>query len=336
MAQPPGLDPASLRAYLDRERPGFASGPLTAELIAGGRSNLTYTVCDGTAEWVLRRPPLGHVLATAHDMSREFRVMTALASSPVPVPRTILLCRDESLIGAPFYLMEKVPGEVFRTSDQIRAKLTVEQARELSFTLVDVLAKLHAVDFEAVGLGDFGRPQGYLHRQVKRWQGQLEKSRSRDVAGIDALHERLATSVPASQRGAIVHGDFRLDNVIVDDDRQVAAVLDWEMSTLGDPLADLGLMVVYWHTLMPQAGATLSNGFADAGEVVEYYGARTGLDLSEVDWYVAFGFFKLAVVAEGIYYRFTLGKTVGEGFERYGELVPQLVCQGNDVLGGNT
>jgi aminoglycoside phosphotransferase (APT) family kinase protein len=334
VADPPGLDPVSLRAYLDRERPGLVAGPLRAELIAGGRSNLTYTIGDGSSVWVLRRPPLGHVLATAHDMSREFRVMTALAPSAVPVPRTILLCADDTVLGAPFYLMEKVDGTVFRSSDQITADLTAPQARELSFTLVDVLAKLHAVDIDEVGLGDFGRPDGYLRRQVRRWRGQLDKSRSREVAGIDELHDRLAGSVPPSQRSAIVHGDFRLDNVIVDADRRVAAVLDWEMSTLGDPLADLGLLVVYWQTLMPLAGAGRENGFASAGEVIAHYAARTGLDLSTVDWYVAFGFFKLAVVAEGIHYRFTLGKTVGNGFERYGELVPQLVRQGNEVLTG--
>jgi len=334
VAEPPGLDPASLRAYLDRERPGLVAGPLRGELIAGGRSNLTYTVSDGSSVWVLRRPPLGHVLATAHDMGREFRAMTALAPSPVPVPRTILLCADDAVLGAPFYLMEKVDGTVFRSSEQVTAALTAPQARELSFTLVDVLAELHAVDIDEVGLSDFGRPDGYLRRQVRRWRGQLDKSRSRDVPGIDELHDRLAASVPRSQASAIVHGDFRLDNVIVDAGRRVVAVLDWEMSTLGDPLADLGLLVVYWNTLMPLAGASRENGFATADEVIAHYGSRTGLDLSTVDWYVAFGFFKLAVVAEGIHYRFTLGKTVGNGFERYGELVPQLVRQGNQALPG--
>ena len=336
MADPPGLDLTALRAYLDRERPGLAAGPLTAELIVGGRSNLTYSVTDGSSDWVLRRPPLGHVLATAHDMGREYRVMSALAPSPVPVPETILLCPDPDVLGAPFYLMSRVEGTVFRSSEQVAATMTRAQARELSFTLVDVLAQLHAVDIDEVGLTDFGRPDGYLQRQVRRWQGQLEQSRSREVGGFDALHGVLQTSVPASQRATVVHGDYRLDNVIVDEDRRIAAVLDWEMSTLGDPLADLGLMVVYWGTLMPLAGATQDNGFATADEVVAHYGARTGLDLADVDWYVGFGYFKLAVVAEGIYYRYTLGKTVGDGFERYGELVPQLVRQGNEVLSGRS
>ncbi len=332
MVDPPGLDTTALRAYLDTERPGMVGGVLRAELIPGGRSNLTYVVADGAGEWVLRRPPLGHVLATAHDMGREFRVMTALAPSAVPVPETVLLCTDDTVIGAPFYVMEKVEGAVLRSPAEIEAVLTGRQARELSFTLVDVLAGLHDVDIDSVGLRDFGHPDGYLHRQVRRWAGQLDKSRSRDLPGIDELRDRLRTSVPATQRDTIVHGDFRLDNVIVGAGATVRAVLDWEMSTLGDPLADLGLLVVYWRTLMAMAGATEERGFAAAAEVVDHYGARTGLDLSTVDWYVAFGFYKLAVVAEGIYYRHSKGQTVGDGFERFATMVAPLVEQGLDAL----
>lgn len=335
MVDPPGVDSVALRDYLDRECPGLVAGPLRAELIPGGRSNLTYVITDGTRQWVLRRPPLGHVLATAHDMGREFRVMTALAASPVPVPGTVLLCVDDSVIGAPFYVMEKVDGVVLRSAEEIAAVLTAAQARELSFTLVDVLAGLHEVDPVSVGLGDFGRPDGYLHRQLRRWAGQLDQSRSRELPGIDTLHDLLRRSVPPTQRSAIVHGDFRLDNVMVTVDgpaRQVAAVLDWEMSTLGDPLADLGLLVVYWRTLMAQAGATEARGFAAADEVVAHYGRRSGLNLAAVDWYVAFGFYKLAVVAEGIYFRHASGKTVGEGFERFATMVTPLVEQGLEAL----
>ncbi|HEY0637189.1 MAG TPA: phosphotransferase family protein [Pseudonocardiaceae bacterium] len=332
MGDPPGVDTAALRAHLDRERPGMVRGPLCASLIPGGRSNLTYVITDGHVDWVLRRPPLGHVLATAHDMGREFTVMTALAGSPVPVPRTELLCRDDTVLGAPFYVMERVPGVVLRSPAEIAARLTPEQARDLSFLLVDVLARLHEVDPVTVGLGDFGRPDGYLERQVRRWAGQLDRSRSRPLPGIDELRDRLARSVPVSRRASIVHGDYRLDNVIVAGDGGIAAVLDWEMSTLGDPLADLGLLVVYWGTLMAMAGATPAAGFATADEVVAHYGARTGADLSAVDWYVAFGFYKLAVVAEGIHYRHTQGKTVGEGFERFATMVGPLVEQGLGAL----
>jgi aminoglycoside phosphotransferase (APT) family kinase protein len=328
---PPGVDSTALRSYLDAEHPGLAKDALRAELIMGGRSNLTYVVTDGRSDWVLRRPPLGHVLATAHDMGREFRVLSALAASPVPVPRTVLLCTDESVLGAPFYLMERVEGTVYRSAQET-ATLSAERARELSFELVDVLAQLHGVDVHEVGLDDFGRPDGYLRRQVKRWRGQLERSRSRDVPGIEELADRLDAAVPDSRDASVLHGDYRLDNVIIGGDGAIAAVLDWEMSTLGDPLADVGLLLVYWETLSAQAGVTASNGFATADEVLEHYAKRTGRDLSTIDWYVALGFYKLAVVAEGIYYRHIHGKTVGEGFERFATMPATLVERGLETL----
>lgn len=326
-ADPPGVDTAALRRYLDREHPALAGGPLRAELIPGGRSNLTYTVTDGTRTWVLRRPPLAHVLATAHDMGREFRVMSALAASPVPVPGTVLLCRDDTVIGAPFYLMEKVDGTVYRTARDTVA-FTPAQARDLATKLIDVLARLHAVDIDAVGLTDFGRPEGYLERQVRRWRGQLEKSRSRDVPGIDELADRLAASVPASRDVAILHGDYRLDNVIVGQDGEIAAVLDWEMSTLGDPLADVGLLLVYWDTPAGSDSVSTASGFPSSAEVAQRYATITGRDLAGLDWYVALGRYKLAVVAEGIYFRYRQGKTVGEGFERFAAMPAVLVEQG--------
>lgn len=332
---PPGVDSAALGAYLGRQRPDLAGGPLRAELIAGGRSNLTYTVTDGASTWVLRRPPLGHVLATAHDMGREFRVLSALAGSQVPVPATIVHCADETVLGAPFYLMEYVAGTVYREPAQL-AQLRPGEPGRLSLALVDVLADLHAVDVDEVGLADFGRPPGYLQRQVRRWRGQLEKSRSREVPGIDELADRLAASVPQSQPPVVLHGDYRLDNVIVGADGAIAAVLDWEMSTLGDPLADVGLLLVYWQTLSAQSGVTVANGFATEAEVARHYAVRTGRDLSRLDWYVALGFYKLAVVAEGIYFRYRNGQTVGEGFERFAAMPAVLVGSGLHTLASAT
>jgi aminoglycoside phosphotransferase (APT) family kinase protein len=333
---PPGLDLARLRAFLDRERPGLLSGDLRGELVAGGRSNLTYVVGDGRTEVVVRRPPLGHVLATAHDMAREHRVITALAGSAVPVPRTYLLCEDESVIGAPFYVMERVEGQVLRTAEQTD-RLDAEQKRRLADSLVDVLVALHAVDPGAVGLADFGRPEGYLARQVKRWGQQLDASRSRAVDGIDELRAALATAVPESQRASIVHGDYRLDNVIVGDDLRIRAVLDWEMATLGDPLADVGLLLVYWDGLSrldnPIAASTgAPAGFPPGTQLVARYAERSGLDLSRLGWYVALGYFKLAVVLEGIHYRYTQGKTVGAGFDRIGDVVAPLAAAGLATL----
>ena len=333
----PGLDLEQLRAYLDRGHPGLVDGPLGAELIAGGKSNLTYTLHDDRHRWVLRRPPLGHVLATAHDMSREYRVISALTGTAVPVPGVHLLCTDAEVLGAPFYLMDEVPGRVFRTAEDA-AGLGAERARTISDRLIDVLAELHGIDPAAVGLDDFGRPDGYLQRQVSRWFRQFESSRSRDIPGMDELQQRLEHGIPASQRTTIVHGDYRLDNTVVADDDTVAAVLDWEMATLGDPLADLGLMKVYWEIANELPGNPVaqavgpSTGFPGMDELAERYAARTGLDLTPLPWYTAFAAYKLAVIAEGIHFRYTQGKTVGEGFSHMGAIVPPLVGSALETL----
>ncbi|CAL9285046.1 MULTISPECIES: phosphotransferase family protein [unclassified Streptomyces] len=334
-APPPGLDPERLRALLDRELPGLVGGPLDARLIEGGRSNLTYAVTDGTRRWVVRRPPLGHVLATAHDMRREHRVLSALYPTAVPVPRPLLLCEDEAVLGAPFYVMDFVPGTPYRTAAQL-APLGAERTRAAVLGLVDTLVELHAVDQEAVGLGDFGRPDGFLDRQLRRWGKQLAASRGRELAGIDELHAALGRELPDSPAPAVVHGDFRLDNVLIGDDDRITAVLDWEMSTLGDPLTDLGLLVMY-STPLDVPGAVISTtataaGHPPAGELVERYAARSGRDVSRLSWYTAFAWFKLAVILEGIHYRYTLGRTVGAGFDRIGELVPLFIEHGLTTL----
>ncbi|MFI1469803.1 phosphotransferase family protein [Streptomyces wuyuanensis] len=332
---PPGLDPEKLRGHLDRERPGLVSGPLEARLIQGGRSNLTYSVTDGTGRWIVRRPPLGHVLATAHDMKREHRVISALHPTAVPVPEPLLLCEDEDVLGAPFYVMEFVEGTPYRTAEQL-APLGPERTREAVLGLVDTLVDLHAVDPEAVGLGDFGRPEGFLDRQLRRWGKQLAASRGRELAGIDELHASLGRALPHSPAPAVVHGDYRLDNVLVGEDDRIKAVLDWEMSTLGDPLTDLGLLVMYSQKLeLPDSPISTTAGAAghpDASELVERYAARSGRDTSAVSWYTAFAWFKLAVILEGIHYRYTLGQTVGAGFDRIGELVPLFIEHGLTTL----
>jgi aminoglycoside phosphotransferase (APT) family kinase protein len=337
---PPGLDLDRLAGFLARTRPDLAGAPLRGELIEGGRSNLTYLVTDGAQEWVLRRPPLGHVLATAHDVAREYRVISALAGTAVPVPEAILLCPDQDVLGAPFYLMSRVEGTVYRTAAQTAA-LSHAARQRLARRFIETLADLHTVDPAVVGLADFGRPDGFLARQVRRWTTQLAASRSRDLDGIDDLAARLADRVPHSGPAAIVHGDYRLDNVLVRNpaDPTISAVLDWEMSTLGDPLTDLGLLLVYWDRLTAQdnpvvEGVGAKHGFPDGATLISWYATRTGTDLSALDWYVAMAAFKLAVILEGIHYRYTLGKTVGDGFDRIGTLVPPLVEMGLDALRG--
>ena len=375
---PPGVpSPARLAAWLNDHVPG---GPLELtdiQLIAGGRSNLTYrltvsgpgaapgteagpgaapgteaapgSAADGTRLLVLRRPPLGHVLPTAHDMSREFRVLSALAGTRVPVAPLVASCTDDEVIGAPFYVMEYVPGVVLRTRADTKA-LTEAQAAELSRRLAEMLAAIHDVDVNQVGLGDLGRGAGYLRRQLDRWQRQWELSATQDRPGYTQLVQRLTAALPAEGQTTLVHGDYRLDNALVTLNPQprITAVVDWEMATLGDPLADLGLTLVYWTEdgeegwLTPAgspagtrgvtADATASPGFWTRAEFAAEYARLTGRDVSRIGYYVAFGYFKLAVVLEGIHARYQQGKTVGEGFEQEGFAVPLLIARAHQVL----
>ncbi|WP_030171485.1 phosphotransferase family protein [Spirillospora albida] len=346
----PGIDVPRLAGWLDRTLPG--TGPITAiDLISGGRSNLTYGITlDGGRRIVLRRPPLGHVLPTAHDMGREYRVLSALgAGSSVPVPRTLAYCDDVDVIGARFYLMDYVEGRVLRTRDDA-ADLTPEQARGLSEALARALAAIHTVDVEAAGLGDFGRPNGYMARQLKRWGQQWDASQDairatgaeHDVPEYARLIARLGERLPADAPARLVHGDFRLDNALarVEPEPEIAAVVDWEMSTLGDPLSDLGLTLVYWaeaadteDEILP-VGATITAapGFFTRREFTERYAELTGSDLADLDFYVAFACFKLAVILEGIHARFLQNATVGEGFDKIGDAVPVLVGRAHRIL----
>jgi aminoglycoside phosphotransferase (APT) family kinase protein len=328
---PEGVDLARLRPFFAAHVPGATDQPLTAELIAGGRSNLTYSISDGTNTWVLRRPPLGHVLPTAHDMAREYRVMTALAGTGVPVPRTDALCEDLDVNDAPFYVMEKVEGVIYRDGEALTG-LDADQARRLSEELVDVMARIHGVDYARVGLGEFGHPDGYLERQIRRWGQQWERSKTRELPGVDELARRLQAALPESGPPSIVHGDYRLDNTMMSstDPGTIVAVLDWEMSTLGDPLADLGLFLLYWGNAGAQVIATgaamdARAGFLTSDEVVERYAQQSGRSVDALDWYVVFASFKLAIIVEGIHARFRMGKTLGEGFDAMGQTVVALI-----------
>lgn len=334
---PKGLDLSALQSWLEREHPELASGPLTASLITGGKSNLTYTVSDGGRDFVVRRPPLGHVLATAHDMSREYRVMAALAQTDVPVPEMLAHCEDPEVIGAPFYVMAKVSGTPYGRAAQLDP-LGADRTRGISERLVDALVALHAVDYAEVGLSDFGRPDGYLGRQVSRWKKQLDASRSRDLPGMDELIAQLEATVPATSDGTIVHGDFRLDNVLVDDDDQITAVLDWEMSTLGDPLTDVAVLLAYQQLaeVAPPArdgaalvtDAPLAPGYLARDEILERYTAGSGRDVTEIGFHLGLAFFKLAVILEGIHLRHSQGQTVGSGFDGIGDMIAPLIAAG--------
>jgi aminoglycoside phosphotransferase (APT) family kinase protein len=333
-----------------------AAGELpSVHLILGGRSNLTYRLeFPATAaspagtqplRLILRRPPLGHVLPTAHDMTREYRLISALHGTSVPVAGPVAFCSDIEVIGAPFYVMEFVDGAAVRTPEQAAA-ITPAQGRAISEELARMLATIHGVDVTEVGLGDFGRPDGYMRRQFSRWQKQWALSASRDVPGYDELVARLEEGLPEHGEGTLVHGDFRLDNVLLvlgappASDPRIAAVVDWEMATLGDPLADLGLTLIYWADpgepdwldIDVGATATAGPGFLTRAEFAATYAEQTGRDLSKIGYYMAFGCFKLAVVLEGINARFLQRKTVGEGFDREGKAVPVLIQRAHRML----
>jgi aminoglycoside phosphotransferase (APT) family kinase protein len=331
---PPGLDLDALARYLASIDVPLEE-PLRGEVIPGGRSNLTYVVTAGERRLVVRRPPLAHVLPTAHDMAREYRVLAALQGTGIPVPGLIGLCADAAVIGAPFYVMEYVDGHIVR--DHLPAAFPATAATRLAMSqaLVDTLVRLHAIDPHGVGLDDFGHPEGFLARQVRRWWQQWEASKTRELPSIEQLHRRLEETVPAPSPPGITHGDYRLDNVMYapDDPSRVVAVLDWEMSTVGDPLCDLGLLLVYSAESVDDVAAlalhggsvTVEEGFLKRRELVDAYARQSARDLSALDWYIALGSYKLAIILEGINARFLMGMTVGGGFDRVGEMVPAIV-----------
>jgi aminoglycoside phosphotransferase (APT) family kinase protein len=338
----PGVeDGARLARWIEGQNASPGDTLTGVELIAGGRSNLTYRLDFGDQRLVLRRPPLGHVLPTAHDMSREYRVLTALHGTDIPVARPVAFCSDTEIIGSPFYLMEYVDGLVLCTP-QDGAQVSPDQARMLSELLTSMMAAIHGTDLAAVGLDAFGRPEGFMARQLARWQKQWELSKTQEVPGFDDLVRRLSDGLPANAGGTLVHGDYRLDNmlVVLGDQPRIAAVVDWEMATLGDPLADLGLTLMYWADAADDAGSQLTvgagvtrlPGFYGRAEVARRYAELTGRDVSGVGYYMAFGCFKLAVVLEGINARYQQGKTVGEGFEREGTMVARLVERAHQML----
>jgi aminoglycoside phosphotransferase (APT) family kinase protein len=312
-------------------------------LIAGGKSNLTYRVASDAGEVVLRRPPLGHVLPTAHDMVREYRVQAALESTPVPVPRMLHLGDGEGVLGASFYVMERVVGHICRNQLPEGYGDTVEQREAIGRALVTTLARLHAVAPDEIGLDDFGRPAGFMERQLRRWSEQWQRSKVADLPALDALRDELVRTLPGNSRSSIVHGDYRLDNAILHPTKpgEIVAVLDWEMSTLGDPFADLGAFLAYWSEegddeiliaarMMPPV--TAASGFPSRDEIVEAYATTTGFDVSDLAWYRAFAYFKLAVICQGIAARAQGGSMLGSGFDQAQGLVEPLIRAGRHVL----
>ncbi len=347
MADLPGLPAAAVGPWLRGVLPALfgplGEGPWTAELISGGLSNITYRLWLPGGTVILRRPPLGPVLPRAHDMQREYRVLGALVPTAVPVPEPLALCTDPALLGAPCYVMRDVPGQVLRDpADTLPLAPATRGA--LAHALISVLADLHAVLPDEVGLGDYGRRSGYCARQIRTWGAQWERSRTRDLPDMDVLLARLSSLAPEDSACTIVHGDFRLDNTIVSlavpGSPRIAAVLDWELSTLGDPIADLATTLSYWHDpgdvergdIPVSAGVTDKPGFPAAAALAAAYAAATGRDLGNLPFYMALAWMKLAVICEGVHARYLGGQTVSAGYEKVGPAVPLLAARGLRAL----
>ncbi|HWT90402.1 MAG TPA: phosphotransferase family protein [Solirubrobacterales bacterium] len=338
VAAPDGIDPQPVEAWFGENVAGV-DFPLSFERIAGGHSNLTYRVTDAAGQkWALRRPPLGKRLGSAHDMGREHKVVSALGATDVPVAPVVGLCEDESVNGAPFYVMEFVEGPILRGLMEAEIFPDEGDRRAIGERVADTLVQIHAVDPDAAGLGDLGKKEDYVARQLHRWKGQWEKSKTRELEPIDRVHEALSARIPEQGPATIVHGDYRLDNMILTEGGEVAAVVDWELCTLGDPLADVGLLMVYWpergdDSLALGMPANLAPGFPTREELTGRYAERSGRDLSELDFYVALGYWKLAIILEGVYARYTAGGygKVNEGVEAFARLVERLADEAERV-----
>ncbi len=332
---PAGIDAAAVTAWF-AGHVSAARPPLAFSLIEAGHSNMTFVVSDVHEQrWVLRRPPLHNVLATAHDMGREHRAIAALHPVGFPVPRPLGLCTDPDVNGAPFYVMEYVDGVVVRDAGEA-AGLPVAARRVVSHSLVDVLARLHGIDIDAVGLGDLGRREGYVARQLRRWLRQVESTPGADRPEIRAVHDHLAGRIPEQSTTGIVHGDYRLDNCIVNRDGNVLAVLDWELCTLGDVLADVAMLLTYWSEPGDEAQAldnapTAVEGFSSRAELLQAYAEASGRSVERIDFYLAWGAWRLACILVGVQARYLAGamgdKAPLEGIESFSGRIDGLMAR---------
>jgi aminoglycoside phosphotransferase (APT) family kinase protein len=337
------LDAAAVAAYLARALPGV-EGDVSISQFPGGASNLTYLIDIGDKALVLRRPPFGTKARSAHDMGREYRILSQLRPVFPYCPRPLAFCDDESVLGEPFYLMERLEGVILRRELPEGLDLSPEDTAALCAELLDVHLKLHSVDYEAAGLGDMGKPEGYVSRQVLGWSKRYRNARTEDVPANEGLMEWLADNMPGESRGCIVHNDYKFDNVVLDradDGLRITGVLDWEMATLGDPLMDLGCSLAYWiqaddppEMMAARMMPTHLPGMMTRRECVNYYLSRSGLDGMSFDFYYVFGLFRLAVIVQQIFYRFFHGQTVDPRFATFGKLGSVLSRRAEAVIAG--
>jgi aminoglycoside phosphotransferase (APT) family kinase protein len=327
------LNLSALERYLLSRIPG-AKGPIAAEQFPSGHSNLTYLVRLGGLEMVLRRPPFGSKVKSAHDMGREYRVLAKLHAVYPPAPEVLLYCDEVSILGAPFYVMQPIRGIILRRTLPSGMEFSAETARRLSESFVDNLALLHSLDYSAIGLADLGKPQGYLERQVRGWIERYHGSRTHDLPEVERISQWLVAHLPSSNGAALIHNDYKYDNVVLDpaDITKIIGVLDWEMATIGDPLSDLGTALAYW--VDPQDPEELQKirwsptnvaGSLTRAQVVERYASATGRDTTHMPFYLAFARFKVAVIVQQIYYRYHHGLTKDARFASLAEVARILL-----------
>jgi aminoglycoside phosphotransferase (APT) family kinase protein len=315
------LDTARLSAYLSRHFGG--PGPIVVEQFPSGHSNLTYRVTWGAREFVLRRPPFGSQVKTAHDVGREYRVLSNLHEAYSVAPKVILYCDDLSVLAAPFYLMEPIRGIILRRELAPGLSLSPVTSRQLSEAFLDNLVRLHSLDYGEIGLGDLGKPEGYLERQVKRWIDRYHNAATHDLPEVGRISSWLAQHIPASSDAALIHNDYKYDNVVLDsnDITKIVGVLDWEMCTLGDPLSDLGTTLAYWtdpsdpnELQEVRSAPTTIPGTLTRAELAQRYALATGRDIRDMAFYLTLARFKVAVIVQQIYYRYARGLTHDERF----------------------
>jgi aminoglycoside phosphotransferase (APT) family kinase protein len=328
---------SKIEAHLKAQLPGL-DGPMEPLQFLGGHANLTYLLRFKGRDLVLRRPPLGPVGVGAHDMGREHKVLSRLNDAFKPAPRAFLYC-DESLIGAPFFIMERREGVVVR--DEIPAPLSAFENvdKRISFALVDAMAEMHRVDPDAVGLGELGRPNGFVERQLKGWHRRWQDAKDVEIPLFEEIHRKLAATIPSPPRVSILHNDLKLDNCQFEPDNpdQVQSVFDWDMATLGDPLIDLGTLLAYWsdpseEAIASQLPQSSSGGFPSKSEIVARYASQINVDPATIAWYEAFAFWKTAVVLQQIYIRFKRGQTKDERFAEHGTRVPKCLDAAQETL----
>ncbi|QCB49725.1 phosphotransferase family protein [Rhodococcus sp. PAMC28707] len=338
MSEPAGMDTPALKRFLS-DSGVEVSGDLRVELISGGRSNLTFKAYDDTSAWVVRRPPTSGLTPSAHDMAREWAVTNALQSTEVPVAKTVAFDSEGVALGAPMTIVDFDPGRVIRTRADLDDLSDADIAANTA-ELIRVLALLHSVDFEAVGLGSFGKPDGFVGRQVRTWARQWESVKTRDLADVDRLRDKLQAAIPSRSASSIVHGDYRVDNVILTegDTSSIAAVVDWEMSTLGDPLTDVALMCVYrqpiFDDVLGVSAAWTSDRYPSADELAELYSQASGVELTDWNFYTALANFKLGVIGEGITHRALAGSDTGSGAAAAAEATHEFMAAGLRAIEG--